>query len=499
MIATEEQHQAKKSSRLEICDWIFLGVLLLAFVVRLDYFFITKDQPLWWDEAEYMLKAKALAFGTPETGWYKSRPVLLPFLAAGLFKLGGGEIAIRVLWIALSTISLILIYRIGAQLFNKRVGLYADALASFFYIDLFYSMRLLVDVPQVFFVVLAAYLLIRATYRTATYSAWAVLPVVFLGTAIRFTVGIFFIVAATFLIVVKRGGLWKDKRWLVSFAIGIALFLPFLLYYWAVYGNPLFPFVSQGVLRTAGKAALDPGHILVQYVLFFPNYTNIPVTFVFLAGFVLAAAVLARRAGALAVDKTVQSYLLALLWTLVPFFFFALVVDHFEDRYIAMIFPAVFLLTGAALDAGYEYLKRFSQPAAAAAVTLFLLYAAVSMALRADAVIADKLDSFAAIQDAGLWIKAHSQPGDSVLTSSVPQNTYYSERRSYAIPNEQEEFERMLAQRKPRYLVLSLWEQSPAWAYRWPAANPGKAGAVGVFFFDEERKRPAAIVYSLKD
>src|SRR5262249_555079 len=246
-------------------------------------------------------------------------------------------------------------------------------------------------------------------------------------------------------------------------------------------------------------AALDPGHILVQYVLFFPNYTNIPVTFVFLAGFVLAAAVLARRAGALAVDKTVQSYLLALLWTLVPFFFFALVVDHFEDRYIAMIFPAVFLLTGAALDAGYEYLKRFSQPAAAAAVTLFLLYAAVSMALRADAVIADKLDSFAAIQDAGLWIKAHSQPGDSVLTSSVPQNTYYSERRSYAIPNEQEEFERMLAQRKPRYLVLSLGEQSAAWAYGWPAANPGKAGAVGVFFFDEERKRPAAIVYSLKD
>src|SRR2546423_3270696 len=88
---------------LEIYDLIFLALIVCALALRIYYFFLTKDQPLWWDEAEYMLKAKALAFGTPETGWYKSRPVLLPFLAAGLFKLGIGESAIRLLWVALST------------------------------------------------------------------------------------------------------------------------------------------------------------------------------------------------------------------------------------------------------------------------------------------------------------------------------------------------------------------------------------------------------------
>ncbi|GEM_PF-3419496 len=494
MIANEEQ-QTKAPFRLDICDWIFFGVLFVAILIRVNYFLITQDQPLWWDEAEYMLKAKALAFGTPETGWYKSRPVLLPILAAGLLKLGVGEVAIRLLWIALSTASLIFLYRLGALLFNKRVGLYAAALASAFYIDLFYSMRLLVDLPQVFFVVLAAYLLVRAVYFNAIYSAWAVLPVLFLGTAMRFTVGIFIVVAIIFLIVVERDRLWKDKRWLVSSLLGLAVLLPFLIYYWAAYDNPFFPFLSQRALRTAGKAALDPGQILIQYIVFFPNYTNIPVTVVFIAGLVLAVVVLAWR-GAFS-DKTVQSYLLLLLWTVAPFLFFALLVDHFEDRYIAMIFPAIFLFTAVALDAGYKYLKRFNLPAAVAAVTLFLLYAAVSMALRSDAEIAAKLDSFAAIQGAGLWIKAHSQPGDSVITSSVPQNTYYSERASYPIPNQPEVFERTIAEGKSKYLVLSLWEQSPSWAYRWPAANPGKASAAAAFFFDAERKRPAAIVYSL--
>ncbi len=485
------------NSRLEIYDWIVVVILLLAFAVRLNYFLITKDQPLWWDEAEYMVKAKSLAFGTPETGWYKSRPVLLPFFAAGLFKLGIGEAAVRFLWVVLSTASLILLYRTGALLVSKRIGVYAVALGSAFYIDLFYSMRLLVDVPQVFFVVLAAYLFVRAVYRNSTYSAWALLPVIFLGTAMRFTVGIFFLVAAAFLVVIERDALWKDKRWFVSLILGVAVFLPFLIYYGAAYGSPFFPFVSQDVLRTAGKAVVGPGHILIDYLLFFPNYTNIFVTLVFLAGFALAVAVLVRHVGDLATDRTIQSDLLLLLWTIVPFLFFSLVVDHFEDRYIAMIFPAVFLLTGLALDAGYEYLKRFNVPAAVAAVTLFLIYAAVSMALHSDVVIADKLDSFAAVQDAGLWIKAHSRPEDSVITSSVPQNTYYSERASYAIPKQPEDFDRIVAQQKPKYLVLSLWEQSPPWVYGWPAANPGTVNAVAVFFFDEERKRPAAIIYSL--
>ncbi|HEY1265816.1 MAG TPA: glycosyltransferase family 39 protein [Candidatus Binatia bacterium] len=493
-----EERQTKTPLHFDICDWIFLGVLLLAFLIRLNYFLITRDQPLWWDEAAYMLKAKALVYGTPETGWRQTRPLLLPMLAAAFFKIGLGETAIRLLWIVLSTTGIFLLYRIGAAIIGKRVGLYAAILMSVFYVDLFYYTRLLVDTAQVFFILAAALSLVCYLYGGGSkYTAWAVAPLIVIGTAMRFTAVLFFAVVGLFLFGLQGTRILKKREWQVSAGLAFVTLLPLMLYYWIEDRNPLYPFFYERVLRVPGATGNSFGKVFSEYIQYFPNYTNIAVTVVFIAGMVVAAVYLLRCFATVRADRAGQAYALLLLWIAIPLLFFGFFVDHFEDRFLSMIFPAVFLLTGAAIDAGYNFLKRYSFSMAAAAVTLFLLYAAVSMALRSDAVIADNLNSFAAIQNAGLWIKAHSQPGDSVITSSVPQNTYYSERRSYAIPQQQEEFERRVAEHKPKYLVLSLWEQSPYWAYRWPAANPGKASAAAVFFFDEDRKRPAAIVYSL--
>ena len=50
---------------------VFLGILILGIIIRLYYFFITKDQPLWWDESDYMAYAKTLA-GVGSTNWIVS-------------------------------------------------------------------------------------------------------------------------------------------------------------------------------------------------------------------------------------------------------------------------------------------------------------------------------------------------------------------------------------------------------------------------------------------
>ena len=39
-------------------DKIFIGVLILAFIIRLWIFFKTLNQPFWWDEADYLAAAK---------------------------------------------------------------------------------------------------------------------------------------------------------------------------------------------------------------------------------------------------------------------------------------------------------------------------------------------------------------------------------------------------------------------------------------------------------
>src|SRR3989344_553932 len=133
-----------------------IGILIIAFGIRLYYFNLTSDQPLWWDEAEYMLKAKNIALNTPDTGWGSNvRPVLFSFLASLFFKFGLGETALRFSLILISMMGILLLYLVGKELFNERVALIAASLATFFYIDLFYSMRLMVDVPQVFLILLS--------------------------------------------------------------------------------------------------------------------------------------------------------------------------------------------------------------------------------------------------------------------------------------------------------------------------------------------------------
>ena len=115
-----------KERKEKIKNWLknpynlaLVGMLLLAFIIRLYYFFLTKSQPLWWDEAEYLVKAKNIAFGTPYTGWWEAgRPILFPVIASIFFKIGLGEIGLRFFYVLLSIFNILLIFLIIKRLFN---------------------------------------------------------------------------------------------------------------------------------------------------------------------------------------------------------------------------------------------------------------------------------------------------------------------------------------------------------------------------------------------
>src|SRR3989344_1214686 len=71
---------------------ILIGILIFALIIRLKY--LTVNQAVWYDEAEYLASAKAWAFGTP----YKLhfvRPVLLPFIFSIFYRIGGSELVFR--------------------------------------------------------------------------------------------------------------------------------------------------------------------------------------------------------------------------------------------------------------------------------------------------------------------------------------------------------------------------------------------------------------------
>jgi len=100
-----------------------LGIVLLLIVsgiFYIYYYILTKNQAVWWDEAEYLLKAKNIAFSTPETGFWEGRPILFSIILAGLFKIGFSEGSIRLLLLFVSIGTVWLVYLFGKKLYDEK-------------------------------------------------------------------------------------------------------------------------------------------------------------------------------------------------------------------------------------------------------------------------------------------------------------------------------------------------------------------------------------------
>src|SRR3989344_4798679 len=136
----------------KIKDWlkekdnlIFLGILLLAIIVRLYFFIDTLNQPVWYDEADYLSTAKHWATGV-NYAINPQRPVLLPFLESIFFNLGGGESLIRFFLVLLPSIGIVILtYVLGKKLYNKNVALIASFIMGVFWTLLFNTVRIHVE------------------------------------------------------------------------------------------------------------------------------------------------------------------------------------------------------------------------------------------------------------------------------------------------------------------------------------------------------------------
>ncbi len=146
----------------KIISWVkenhlLIGVLIFAFIIRLYLYLKLGTQPLWWDEAEYFNMARAWAFNIPYI-FHPVRPILYPLMCAGFFKLiPGSEFLPRVFIFAISMLGIVAVYLLGKETFNKKVGLVAAFFMSINYLNLFYTFRILVDIPAVTFFTLSAF------------------------------------------------------------------------------------------------------------------------------------------------------------------------------------------------------------------------------------------------------------------------------------------------------------------------------------------------------
>jgi len=490
----------RRKARLK--DWLkdkynlgLLLVLVFAFVIRVRYFLLTRTQTLWWDEAGYMAAAKHWAFGVPFQ-LEVQRPPLFQFLAALEFMAGFGEVFIKFSLIFLPSVFLVfVVYLLGKELFDKKVGLIAAFLTAVSWTFLFWSSRFQPDFLSMTFQVLAIVFMWKYWKKPKTK------PIIYAGIFAAF--GFYFKVSAllvpmifiVFILAKDRFSALKNKHY-YYFSIAFLLTLvPYFLWTKVVFGT--FLAFSSGYSSTIIESIPFGWYTLN----FFYSFTEGVLFVLFLGGLFLSLRFL-LYIDLLVKDKSkmLDPNIFSLLVLIFISAFYIFAMKGAEDRWLFLWLPFIFLLIGNALTFVYRKIRVYGKNLAIIIVLGLLLFGAYSQFNHADQIIKNKLGSYEPVELSGVWMKENSVPGDIVLSRSRTQHTYYTEREtfSYNLLDGPDELDAYIGENKPKFFVVSVFERHPEWTNLWVDENQGRLQPVKVYFADAQQTNAVLIVYEIK-
>ncbi|MCX6748486.1 MAG: glycosyltransferase family 39 protein, partial [Candidatus Pacearchaeota archaeon] len=171
------------------------------------------------------------------------RPILFTFVFSLLYRIGFSEFTFRIIIFLISLASILLIYLIGKEMYNKRVGLIASFILAVFWSFTFFSFRILVDVPVAFFWLLTLYFFIRH-YGKNDKKLWIFAIFLALGFMTKFTVALLGFVILIYALGRDRLKVFRNKNLWVAFGVLIVSIIPLLIFEYTKFGNPLAFFVK---------------------------------------------------------------------------------------------------------------------------------------------------------------------------------------------------------------------------------------------------------------
>lgn len=500
-----------------------IGAMLLAILVRLYFFIKVGEQPIWWDEGDYLALAKIWALGMPRPDWYEHfvglRPLLYPFVLFSFFKIGLSEMAVRFFTLLLPSIGIVyLSYRLGTSMYNKFIGFSAAVMMSAYWVGLFYTYRILTDIPSLFFGLACVFFFWE--YYVQKQKAWGLSVAMLFGVlafSTRFPLALVPISIAVFLLFTKKLGVIKDKSIWKSLGLTILFLLPYLLYFIAS------DFYALKFYLVSGATVDDP---LEWSVISF--FASLPFSFwnISLILGVLSLFPLFMYGDLVLRQKTTKfnADVFIVIFLLVHFYFYIAVIRESTDRWLLMMMPFYFILAGKGLHWTYSLLKPYSKILAIVVVAALLLGGLYQNLTHSNNLIMVKKDSYREIKQAGEWLEKNTLPETKVITSSVVQSQYYSERwneghsnKNHRMPPEtkcidnlggtstnescqrlsEELFELSRKEFEPDYFIVSVFEPvfTPQWVYSYGQRN--NLTVVQAYTSPGDQRQATLVIYKL--
>ena len=505
-----------------------LLILLMAFasLVRLYYFFKVGEQPIWWDEGDYLAVAKGLAYGWQGQEWWSHfsgiRPMLMPIIWATFFLINSSELVIRLFSLLIpSIISVYLVYAIGRDLYNKKVGLISGLMLSVYWVHIFYTFRLLTDIPAMFFGLLSIYFF-WCRYITKKEDKGLYYATFFgvLGFATRFPLALVPISYPLYLFTTKRFNLIKDKIFWKSIFIGLITLVTYfgitsmfgsnIFNAFKMYFGPTAVSLKTPIL-TAAKDIFFMFPSLFEWLWFIFLLLGILTFIDIIFGFDLF---LKQK------EEKLNSQFFVILWIFITLFFYIIIIRGANDRWLLMLMPVLFFISSKGILLVYNNLKKYSNELSILILILLLFGGLYQQIIHTNALIDIKKNSYKEEQLAGLWIKNNfnNKEKPRIITASVVQLAYYSEGYTYDFytnqtPKEcrdiygslnlskycqektEEEFNKKIEKIKPDFLIVHVFEPifTPQWAYNYPQ----KYNLTPVQGYLNDQNQPMLVIYKV--
>ncbi len=500
---SEKEIEVKK---LALKNWLkdkynlaLVGILILAFAFRVYYFFLAKEQAHWWDSLAYGSLAKEMIYNLWSDNAFIIhesiiRPPLLPLLWSILLRLGFNDsLILFILEIIPSTLSIFFLYLIGKEFYSKRVGIFVAFLGAISWIHLFYSVRIMTDVPSLFLAIVSIYYFSKCKNSISIKNFFLSIFFLSLSVLMRYSYGLIGFVYLVFFIFVYRNKLFINKSFWIGGILGIVPIILFFIINLSKFGS-----IMPALDVYSGDAQIKP---FAFYVLEFIPYI-IQKTFTIFLFFGISIALFDLILGFGSINKIekLKAHLFNILLISFSLFFFIFIIKAAEDRYLMILFPSIFLLSSISVLFFYDFIKKYSYFLASTVLIILLMFFLYSQINFSQKIISEKKESFIQMKEAFLWIKDNTEKKDIILGDwADPYAIYYSERKLGKFPKNLSELEEF-SLKNIDYLTLTAVHQptKEVVQYTEQQSQKGNLIPVKIIYFDREQKNPAVIIYKVK-
>lgn len=495
-------------------DKVFIIVLILTFAIRIGFFIITKNQPMWFDEAEYLSTAKYWAgmAGHMTDVWYYRRGFFWPLFCSLFFRTGLGEITIRFVTVLFSTGIVAVSYFLIRDMFNKKYALFASIGLAFSWVALFFTGRVMTDIPATFLLLLSL-LFFWKGYELKQGNKFVYLSVIFLAISVLTRMQNVMFVPFFFLLVFfkEKFAFLKNKVLWIALLIFLITLLPHFIMYNQHFGNPVTDIASWylGVKTEAVPVARASFTNWFIYFKDFPYNLTIPIFILFIIGALYFFADIFLGFDKIFKNKNIQNKLFVFLWIVIPLLLLGYMQadPNAQQRYTMLQHPFLFMIAaiplfeiGKLIEKNSKFNKKFIM------ILLMVVFVAtlIPNLVWGYQLTENKLNSYLEVKQAGEWLKQNSNINDSIITNSFPHISYYSERRvksfgdCYNTPEShkpecnESEFDAFVKDTKPRFMILSIFENHEDWQINYPQVHNETWTPIKAY---QQNNKPVLIIY----